>query len=65
MVQNGSVRGAIALLTTAYTKPLKPDDLVETVRGEKWETCLEVLRQKHPQAALLYKESVSMEDLPV
>ena len=64
-VQNGSVRGAIALLTTADTKTLHPDDLVETVRGEKWETCLEVLRQKHPQAAPLYKESVSMEELPV
>ena len=65
LVQNGSVTGAIALLTTTDTKPLKPDDLVETVRGEKWETCLEVLRQKHPQAAPLYMESVSAEELPV
>ena len=65
MVQNGSVRGAVALLTTADTKPLQPDDMVETVPGRMWETCLEVLRQKHPPAAPLYKESVSVGDWPV
>ena len=54
LVQNGSVRGATALLNTADTKPLQPGDLVETLHGEKWETCLEVLRQKDPHRQLLY-----------
>ena len=40
MIQYGNVRGALSYFTTKDSKPLGPNDMVETEPGKKWEKCV-------------------------